>query len=77
MVSTGRALREERRLLWLLAALQFTHIFDLMMISPLGPQFMRLWQLSAAQFGVLVAVYAVMAALAHPNPESSDGPSLL
>ena len=64
MVSTGRALREERRLLWLLAALQFTHIFDLMMISPLGPQFMRLWQLSAGQFGVLVAVYAVAAALA-------------
>jgi predicted MFS family arabinose efflux permease len=64
MVSTGRALHEERRLLWLLAALQFTHIFDLMMISPLGPQFMRLWQLSAGEFGVLVAVYAVAAALA-------------
>jgi predicted MFS family arabinose efflux permease len=64
MVSTGRAQHQERRLLWLLAALQFTHLFDLMMISPLGPQFMRLWQLSAGEFGVLVAVYAVAAALA-------------
>ncbi len=64
MVMASRALREERRLLWLLAALQFTHLFDLMMISPLGPQFMRLWQLTAGQFGVLVAVYAVAAALA-------------
>ena len=54
----------ERLLLWLLACLQFTHILDFMMISPLSPQFMRLWGISAQEFGYLVSVYAVAAAVA-------------
>lgn len=54
----------ERLLLWLLAGLQFTHILDFMMISPLSPQFMRLWGITAQQFGFLVSVYAIAAAVA-------------
>ena len=57
-------LRRERALLWLLAGLQFTHILDFMMISPLSPQFMRLWGITAQQFGYLVSVYAIAAAVA-------------
>ena len=56
--------RRERLLLWLLAGLQFTHILDFMMISPLSPQFMRLWGITAQQFGYLVSVYAIAAAVA-------------
>jgi predicted MFS family arabinose efflux permease len=56
--------RRERLLLWLLAGLQFTHILDFMMISPLSPQFMRLWGISAQEFGYLVSVYAIAAAVA-------------
>ena len=56
--------RRERFLLLLLACLQFTHILDFMMISPLSPQFMRLWGISAQEFGYLVSVYAVAAAVA-------------
>ncbi len=56
--------RRERLLLWLLACLQFTHILDFMMISPLSPQFMRLWGISAQEFGYLVSVYAIAAAAA-------------
>ncbi len=57
-------LRSERTLLWLLACLQFTHILDFMIISPLSPQFMRLWGISAQEFGYLVSVYALAAAVA-------------
>lgn len=56
--------RRERALLWLLAGLQFTHILDFMMISPLSPQFMRLWGISAQEFGYLVSVYAFAASVA-------------
>ena len=46
----------ELRLLGLLAALQFTHILDFMIVTPLAPQFMRLWGITAQQFGYLVSV---------------------
>ena len=45
--TSAHPVRRERLLLWLLAGLQFTHILDFMMISPLSPQFMRLWGISA------------------------------
>jgi len=56
--------RRERFLLWLLAGLQFTHLLDFMILTPLAPQFMRLWGIAAHEFGYLVAVYAVAASLA-------------
>jgi predicted MFS family arabinose efflux permease len=56
-LSSGR----ERAILWLMAGLQFTHILDFMVMSPLGPQFMRLWGISAQQVGLLVSVYAFTA----------------
>jgi predicted MFS family arabinose efflux permease len=56
--------RRERAALWLLAGLQFTHILDFMILTPLAPQFMRLWRITAADFGILVSVYAIAAAVA-------------
>ncbi|SEM68794.1 Predicted arabinose efflux permease, MFS family [Stigmatella aurantiaca] len=52
----------ERRLLWLLAAVQFSHLVDFMIIMPLGPEFMRLFGISASQFGVLVSAYTLASA---------------
>jgi DHA1 family inner membrane transport protein len=51
------ALRE-RRLLWLLALTQFTIIMDFMVMMPLGPQIMRSFQISPAQFATAVSAYS-------------------
>jgi predicted MFS family arabinose efflux permease len=52
----------ELALLLTLAAVQFTHIVDFMIVMPLGPQFMRLFGISAQQFGLLVSAYTFAAA---------------
>jgi DHA1 family inner membrane transport protein len=46
-----------------LAAVQFTHILDFMIIMPLGAQLMRVFQISPAQFSHLVASYGMSAAV--------------
>lgn len=52
---------QERLLLWTLAAVQFTHIVDFMVMMPLGPQLTQLFHLSDAQFGLLVSAYSLAA----------------
>ncbi len=54
---------QERGTLLMLAAVQFTHIFDFMIMMPLGPQLMRQFQITPAQFTHLVAVYGLAAAI--------------
>lgn len=54
----------ERWMLLTLAGFQFTHILDFMIMMPLGPQFTRLFGLSAQQFGFLVSAYTFAAAIA-------------
>src|SRR5436190_20962248 len=49
----------ERAQLLLLAAIQFTHITDFMMVMPLGPQLMRALVINPAEFASLVASYTV------------------
>ncbi len=49
-------------MLWLLAAVQFTHLLDFMIVMPLGPEFIRLFGISAAQFGALVSAYTLASA---------------
>lgn len=53
----------ERPLLLLLAAIQFTHITDFMIMMPLGPQLMRDLNISPGQFGSLVSAYTLSAGL--------------
>jgi predicted MFS family arabinose efflux permease len=55
---------QERWLLWTLAAIQFTHIVDFMVMMPLGPQLIQLFHLSDAGFGVLVSSYSIAAGVA-------------
>jgi predicted MFS family arabinose efflux permease len=51
----------ERTLLLLLAAVQFTHILDFMVIMPLGEQLMRELAIGPSEFSHLVAVYTLSA----------------
>ena len=56
-------LKQERNLILLLSAINFTHIMDFMVIMPLGPQLMELFNISAVQFGVLVSSYTAAGAV--------------
>ncbi|WP_157772287.1 MFS transporter [Lacunisphaera limnophila] len=51
----------ERLILLVLAAIQFTHIMDFMVMMPLAPQLMRELDLGAGQFSALVAAYSIAA----------------
>jgi predicted MFS family arabinose efflux permease len=56
-------MNKEKMLLWTLAAINFTHIIDFMILMPLGPQLMRIFQISPSQFGLLVSSYTFSAGL--------------
>src|SRR5689334_4098933 len=49
----------EKSLLLLLAAVQFTHIVDFMILMPLGPQLMRDLHIGPGQLSSLVAAYTI------------------
>lgn len=53
--------RREKLLLFVLAAIQFTNIMDFMIMMPLGPQLMRLFQITPAQFSIIVSSYTLTA----------------
>lgn len=53
----------ERWILLILASIQFTHIMDFMVLAPLGPQLMRLFDISAQEFSLLVSSYMFTAAI--------------
>ena len=52
----------EKRLLYLLAAIQFTHIVDFMVMMPLGPLLARELGVTTYEFGALVSSYTFAAA---------------
>ncbi len=49
-------------LLFILAVVQFTHIIDFVIMMPLGPQLMRIFEINPKQFGLLVSAYTFAAA---------------
>jgi predicted MFS family arabinose efflux permease len=51
----------ERLLLIVLAAIQFTTIVDFLIVMPLGPQYMRVFGITPGQFGLIVSSYAISA----------------
>ncbi|HEY1058245.1 MAG TPA: MFS transporter [Limnobacter sp.] len=51
----------ERTLLLVLAGIQFTHILDFMIMMPLGPQLKLAFDITDAQFGLLVSAYTLSA----------------
>lgn len=60
----ARSKRHERGLLLTLAAVQFVHVLDSLVVMPLGPQFMKTLDLTPAAFGALVSSYSLAAAVA-------------
>ncbi|MES2924366.1 MAG: MFS transporter [Verrucomicrobiota bacterium] len=58
-----KPLLSEKRLLLLLAAVQFTHIMDFMIMMPLGPQLMRELDISPQQYGGLISSFALTAGI--------------
>src|SRR5258707_14004731 len=54
---------DERLLLFVLAAIQFTAIVDFLIILPLGPQSMRVFNITPGQFGTIVSSYAISAGI--------------
>ncbi len=60
-MSTPLTPQRERWLLITLAGIQFTHIVDFMVMMPLGPQFIKLFEINDAQFGLLVSAYTLAA----------------
>jgi DHA1 family inner membrane transport protein len=55
--------RNEKIVLFSLAAIQFNHIVDFMIVMPLGPKLMRVFEISPEQFSLLVSMYTLMAGL--------------
>jgi predicted MFS family arabinose efflux permease len=53
----------ELALLLTLAAVQFTHIVDFMIMMPLGPQLMRILEVGPRQFSILISSYTFAAAV--------------
>ncbi len=56
--------KQERLLIFILAALNFTHILDFMILMPLGNYLMPYFNIGSKQFSVLVASYAISAGFA-------------
>ena len=60
--ATRRQPPGELAVLLTLAAVQFTHIVDFMILMPLGPQLMRILDIGPRQFSLLVSAYTFAAA---------------
>lgn len=55
--------KRERNFLLLLAAMQFTHIVDFMILMPMGPTLMHDFSLSPSAFGSIVSAYTFSAGI--------------
>jgi MFS transporter, DHA1 family, inner membrane transport protein len=56
-------MKKQNILIALMAAVQFTHIVDFVIIMPLGPQLMRTLNINPNQFGLVVSSYTFSAAI--------------
>lgn len=54
---------KEKLLLFILACVNFTHIVDFMILMPLGPNLMKVFDISPAQFGYVVSSYGIAAGI--------------
>src|SRR5437773_5557811 len=54
----------ERKLVFLLACVQFVNIVDFMMVMPMGPTFAVALGIPVSRLGVVISVYTAAAALA-------------
>jgi len=54
-------MNKEKIVLWTLAVINFIHIVDFMILMPLGPQLMRLFEIGPSEFSFLVSSYTLSA----------------
>ncbi len=59
--SDNASSRREWLLLFVLVAIQFTHVLDFVIMMPLGPQLMRVFEISPQEFGFIVSAYTFSA----------------
>ncbi len=57
------ASKREWLLLLVLVAVQFTHVLDFVIMMPLGPQLMRVFEISPQEFGFIVSAYTFSAGI--------------
>lgn len=55
---------DERRLIFLLGAVQFVNVLDFMMVTPLGPDFAVALDIPSAEIGLVISAYTGAAAVA-------------
>lgn len=55
--------KQEKIIIFTLAAIQFNHIVDFMIVMPLGPQLMRIFEITPEKFSLLVSIYTFMAGI--------------
>ncbi len=60
---TVEDLRKEKFYVIILAAIQFSHILDFVIMMPLGPNFMRVFNITTTQFSTLVSAYTFSAGI--------------
>lgn len=60
---TDEDLRKERFYVIILAAIQVAHILDFVIMMPLGPNFMRVFNVTTTQFSTLVSAYTFSAGI--------------
>ncbi|GAB3217285.1 MFS transporter [Algoriphagus aestuariicola] len=56
-------MQNEKAILWTLAAINFIHIVDFMILMPLGPQLMRIFDIGPSEFSLLVSSYTFSAGI--------------
>ncbi len=56
-------LRKERFYVLILAAIQVVHILDFVIMMPLGPRFMRVFNITPVEFSTLVSAYTFSAGI--------------
>ena len=54
-------MKNHAKLLFTLACIQFTHVVDFVIMMPLGPQLMRIFNISPEQFSIVVSSYTFSA----------------
>lgn len=59
----NETLTSEKLILILLAMIQFVNVMDFVIIMPLGPQFMRVFEINPKQFGIIVSSYTFSASI--------------
>lgn len=60
---TVEDLRKEKLYVLILATIQFVHILDFVIMMPLGPNFMRVFDITTTQFSALVSAYTFSAGI--------------